>query len=166
MISLQNWGESKVQSFTKALRKYGEIKHEEMFEIFNMGVGLMLAVNLWKCGAVSNCFGWTSLQIGHASSQQCHHQMKKIAVFASGNGSFQVIAKNFQWGCAFRPSWCLCARSVQTARHSVLSFWTQGVWERKARTTKQLLVLSSWKDYQDWLSLFGGLSMQRKSPSV
>ena len=29
----------------KALEKYGEIKHEEMFEIFNMGVGLMLAVN-------------------------------------------------------------------------------------------------------------------------
>ena len=28
----------------KALEKYGEIKHEEMFEIFNMGVGLMLAV--------------------------------------------------------------------------------------------------------------------------
>ena len=29
----------------KALEKYGEIKHEEMFEIFNMGVGLMLAVS-------------------------------------------------------------------------------------------------------------------------
>ena len=28
----------------KALEKYGQIKHEEMFEIFNMGVGLMLAV--------------------------------------------------------------------------------------------------------------------------
>ena len=28
----------------KALEKYGEIKHEEMFEIFNMGIGLMLAV--------------------------------------------------------------------------------------------------------------------------
>ncbi len=30
--------------FFKALEKYGEIKHEEMFEIFNMGIGLMLAV--------------------------------------------------------------------------------------------------------------------------
>ena len=29
----------------KALEKYGEIKHEEMFEIFNMGVGLMFAVS-------------------------------------------------------------------------------------------------------------------------
>jgi len=29
----------------KALEKYGKIKHEEMFEIFNMGVGLMLAVS-------------------------------------------------------------------------------------------------------------------------
>ncbi|HEO7313999.1 TPA: phosphoribosylformylglycinamidine cyclo-ligase [Streptococcus agalactiae] len=29
----------------KALEKYGNIKHEEMFEIFNMGVGLMLAVS-------------------------------------------------------------------------------------------------------------------------
>ena len=28
----------------KALEKYGEIKHEEMFEIFNMGIGLMMAV--------------------------------------------------------------------------------------------------------------------------
>ena len=29
----------------KALEKYGSIKHEEMFEIFNMGIGLMLAVS-------------------------------------------------------------------------------------------------------------------------
>lgn len=29
----------------KALEKYGDIKHEEMFEIFNMGVGLMLAIS-------------------------------------------------------------------------------------------------------------------------
>ena len=29
----------------KALEKYGNIKHEEMFEIFNMGIGLMLAVS-------------------------------------------------------------------------------------------------------------------------
>ena len=29
----------------KALEKYGQIKHQEMFEIFNMGVGLMLAVS-------------------------------------------------------------------------------------------------------------------------
>ena len=30
--------------FSKPLKKYGQIKHEEMFEIFNMGIGLMLAV--------------------------------------------------------------------------------------------------------------------------
>ena len=38
--------ESKVPvlSIFKALEKYGEIKHEEMFEIFNMGIGLMFAV--------------------------------------------------------------------------------------------------------------------------
>ncbi len=37
---------AKFQSFqfSKLLKKYGEIKHEEMFEIFNMGIGLMLAV--------------------------------------------------------------------------------------------------------------------------
>ncbi|CGG73756.1 phosphoribosylaminoimidazole synthetase [Streptococcus pneumoniae] len=39
--------ESKVPvlSIFKTLEKYGQIKHEEMFEIFNMGVGLMLAVS-------------------------------------------------------------------------------------------------------------------------
>ena len=38
--------ESKVPvlQFSKTLEKYGQIKHEEMFEIFNMGIGLMLAV--------------------------------------------------------------------------------------------------------------------------
>ena len=29
----------------KALEKYGNIKHEEMFEIFNMGIGLMMAAS-------------------------------------------------------------------------------------------------------------------------
>ena len=40
------FGESKVPVLPifKALEKYGQIKHEEMFEIFNMGIGLMLAV--------------------------------------------------------------------------------------------------------------------------
>ena len=36
----------------KALEKYGEIKHEEMFEIFNMGIGLMLAVSPEKVDRV------------------------------------------------------------------------------------------------------------------
>ncbi len=36
----------------KALEKYGEIKHDEMFEIFNMGIGLMLAVSPEKVDRV------------------------------------------------------------------------------------------------------------------
>ena len=28
----------------KALEKYGSIKHEEMYEIFNMGIGMVIAV--------------------------------------------------------------------------------------------------------------------------
>ncbi len=39
----------------KVLEKYGQIKHEEMFEIFNMGVGLMLAETR-TCGNVSKNF--------------------------------------------------------------------------------------------------------------
>lgn len=35
-----------------ALEKYGQIKHEEMFEIFNMGIGLVLAVSLDKVDRV------------------------------------------------------------------------------------------------------------------
>ncbi|MGQ7329195.1 phosphoribosylformylglycinamidine cyclo-ligase [Streptococcus suis] len=36
-----------------ALEKYGQIKHEEMFEIFNMGIGLVLAVSPDKVDSVS-----------------------------------------------------------------------------------------------------------------
>ena len=36
----------------KALEKYGELKHDEMFEIFNMGIGLMLAVSPEKVDRV------------------------------------------------------------------------------------------------------------------
>ncbi|MFA9467885.1 MULTISPECIES: phosphoribosylformylglycinamidine cyclo-ligase [unclassified Streptococcus] len=36
----------------KALEKYGDIKHEEMFEIFNMGIGLVLAVSPEKVATV------------------------------------------------------------------------------------------------------------------
>lgn len=35
-----------------ALEKYGQIKHEEMFEIFNMGIGLVLAVSPDKVDSV------------------------------------------------------------------------------------------------------------------
>ena len=62
----------------KALEKYGQIKHEEMFEIFNMGIGLMLAVKPENVERVKELLDM------------------KIAVFASGNGSnCQVIAEQF-----------------------------------------------------------------------
>ncbi|HEL2738132.1 TPA: phosphoribosylformylglycinamidine cyclo-ligase [Streptococcus suis] len=35
-----------------ALEKYGQIKHEEMFEIFNMGIGMVLAVSSDKVDSV------------------------------------------------------------------------------------------------------------------
>ena len=44
-LAAENWWKQSASSSNfKALEKYGEIKHEEMFEIFNMGIGLMLAV--------------------------------------------------------------------------------------------------------------------------
>lgn len=36
----------------KALEKYGEIKHEEMYEIFNMGIGMVLAVDAGSAEAI------------------------------------------------------------------------------------------------------------------
>ncbi|WP_312681816.1 phosphoribosylformylglycinamidine cyclo-ligase [Lactococcus taiwanensis] len=40
-----NEGTWPVLPIFKALEKYGEIKHEEMYEIFNMGIGMVLAVS-------------------------------------------------------------------------------------------------------------------------
>ena len=48
----------------KALEKYGEIKHKEMFEIFNMGVGLMLAVNPENVGRVKELLDEPVYEIG------------------------------------------------------------------------------------------------------
>ena len=48
----------------KALEKYGQIKHEEMFEIFNMGVGLMLAVNPENVGRVKELLNEPVYEIG------------------------------------------------------------------------------------------------------
>ena len=83
----------------KALEKYGQIKHEEMFEIFNMGVGLMLAVSPENVIRIKELLDEPVYEIGRIvkkEKRKCHHQMKKIAVFASGNGSnFQVIAEQF-----------------------------------------------------------------------
>ena len=48
----------------KALEKYGQIKHEEMFEIFNMGVGLMLAVSPENVGRVKELLNEPVYEIG------------------------------------------------------------------------------------------------------
>ena len=48
----------------KALEKYGQIKHEEMFEIFNMGVGLMLAVSPENVGSVKELLDEPVYEIG------------------------------------------------------------------------------------------------------
>ena len=58
--------ESKVPvlSIFKALEKYGQIKHEEMFEIFNMGVGLMLAVSPENVGRVKELLDEPVYEIG------------------------------------------------------------------------------------------------------
>jgi len=48
----------------KALEKYGKIKHEEMFEIFNMGVGLMLAVSPENVGRVKELLDEPVYEIG------------------------------------------------------------------------------------------------------
>ena len=48
----------------KALEKYGEIKHDEMFEIFNMGIGLMLAVSPEKVDRVKEVLDEPVYELG------------------------------------------------------------------------------------------------------
>ena len=48
----------------KALETYGNIKHEEMFEIFNMGIGLVLAVSPEKVEAVKELVDEPVYEIG------------------------------------------------------------------------------------------------------
>ena len=48
----------------KALEKYGELKHDEMFEIFNMGIGLMLAVSPDKVERVKELFDEPVYELG------------------------------------------------------------------------------------------------------
>ncbi|MFM0855706.1 phosphoribosylformylglycinamidine cyclo-ligase [Streptococcus suis] len=47
-----------------ALEKYGHIKHEEMFEIFNMGIGLVLAVSPDKVAQVCDLVDEEVYEIG------------------------------------------------------------------------------------------------------
>ncbi|WP_164682106.1 phosphoribosylformylglycinamidine cyclo-ligase [Streptococcus hyointestinalis] len=48
----------------KALEKYGEIKHEEMFEIFNMGLGMILAVSPENVDKVKSLLDEEVYQVG------------------------------------------------------------------------------------------------------
>ncbi|HFU4059959.1 TPA: phosphoribosylformylglycinamidine cyclo-ligase [Streptococcus suis] len=47
-----------------ALEKYGQIKHEEMFEIFNMGIGMVLAVSPDKVAQVRDLVDEEVYEIG------------------------------------------------------------------------------------------------------
>lgn len=48
----------------KALETYGEIKHDEMFEIFNMGIGMMLAVKAENVARVKELLDEPVYEIG------------------------------------------------------------------------------------------------------
>lgn len=49
----------------KALEKYGEIKHEEMFEIFNMGIGLVMAVKAENLDNIKMILDEPVYELGH-----------------------------------------------------------------------------------------------------
>lgn len=53
-----------------ALEKYGHIKHEEMFEIFNMGIGLVLAVSPDKVDSVCQLVDEEVYTIGHIIAKE------------------------------------------------------------------------------------------------
>ena len=48
----------------KALEKYGELKHDEMFEIFNMGLGMILAVSPENVDRVKSLLDEEVYQVG------------------------------------------------------------------------------------------------------
>ncbi|HFI0833354.1 TPA: phosphoribosylformylglycinamidine cyclo-ligase [Streptococcus suis] len=53
-----------------ALEKYGQIKHEEMFEIFNMGVGMVLAVSPEQVEKVRELVGEEVYEIGRIIAKE------------------------------------------------------------------------------------------------
>ncbi|HEL2245438.1 TPA: phosphoribosylformylglycinamidine cyclo-ligase [Streptococcus suis] len=53
-----------------ALETYGQIKHEEMFEIFNMGIGLLLAVSPDKVAQVRDLVDEEVYEIGHIIAKE------------------------------------------------------------------------------------------------
>ena len=48
----------------KALEKYGELKHDEMFEILNLGIGLMMAFSPDKVERVKELFDEPVYELG------------------------------------------------------------------------------------------------------
>lgn len=54
----------------RALEKYGQIKHEEMFEIFNMGIGLVLAVSPEQVEKVCELVGEEVYEIGRIIAKE------------------------------------------------------------------------------------------------
>ncbi|HFI0420323.1 TPA: phosphoribosylformylglycinamidine cyclo-ligase [Streptococcus suis] len=53
-----------------ALEKYGQIKHEEMFEIFNMGIGMVLAVSPEQVEKVRDLVGEEVYEIGRIIAKE------------------------------------------------------------------------------------------------
>lgn len=53
-----------------ALEKYGNIKHEEMFEIFNMGIGMVLAVSPEQVEKVRDLVGEEVYEIGRIIAKE------------------------------------------------------------------------------------------------
>ncbi len=54
----------------KSIEKYGKINHEEMFEIFNMGIGLILAVHSDKVAAVKDLVDEEVYEIGRIIAKE------------------------------------------------------------------------------------------------
>ncbi len=87
--------------------KYGEIKHEEMFEIFSYGCGTHAGSQPENVGRVKELLDEPVYEISRIvkkENESVSSSNEKNSGFASGNGSnFQVIAeKNFRWSLSFQ----------------------------------------------------------------
>ena len=103
----------------KALEKYGNIKHEEMFEIFNMGIGLMMAVSPDKVERVKELLDEPVYELGRIvkkadASVVIGYENRK---FASGTGH-QVIAE--QMVEFVFSSRCICPNAASLMLESAI----------------------------------------------